>query len=359
MTSTPYPAYKPSGLPWLGDVPAHWDVRRIGTIAQILNGATPSTSNASYWDGDIVWITPDDLGKLRGRYISDSSRRITDQDYRSCGTSLAPAGSIAISTRAPIGHLGILSSAACVNQGCRLLAPETAVESTFLYYALSATVPTLDSFGQGSTFTELSKDKLASFTLTLPPSAEQRAIVRYLDYVDRRIRRYVAAKRKLIALLEEEKQAIVNRAVTRGLDPNVRLKPSGVEWLGDVPEHWEIRRAKYLYREADERSTTGAEELMSVSHITGVTPRKKSVTMFMAESNMGYKLCRTGDIAINTMWAFMAALGVARQNGLVSPSYGVYRPLNNERMDHTYIDSLLRTEAYKANYTIRSTGITS
>ena len=66
--------------------------------------------------------------------------------------------------------------------------------------------------------------------------------MRYLDYVDRRIRRYVAAKRKLIALLEEEKQAIVNRAVTRGLDPNVRLKPSGVEWLGDVPEHWEVRR---------------------------------------------------------------------------------------------------------------------
>ena len=98
---------------------------------------------------------------------------------------------------------------------------------------------------------------------------------------------------------------------------------------------------------------------MSVSHITGVTPRKKSVTMFMAESNVGYKLCRPGDIVINTMWAFMAALGVAQQNGLVSPSYGVYRPLNHERMDYIYVDRLLRTEAYKANYTIRSTGITS
>ena len=98
---------------------------------------------------------------------------------------------------------------------------------------------------------------------------------------------------------------------------------------------------------------------MSVSHITGVTPRKKSVTMFLAESNMGYKLCRPGDIVINTMWAFMAALGVARQNGLVSPSYGVYRPLNIERLSHDYIDSLLRTEAYRTNYIIRSTGITS
>ena len=82
-------------------------------------------------------------------------------------------------------------------------------------------------------------------TLCSHPSPNSAAIVRYLDYVDRRIRRYVAAKRKLIALLEEEKQAVINQAVTRGLDPNVRLKPSGVEWLGDVPEHWEVRRLKH------------------------------------------------------------------------------------------------------------------
>ena len=83
--------------------------------------------------------------------------------------------------------------------------------------------------------------------LPLPPLPEQAAIVRYLDYVDRRIRRYVAAKRKLIALLEEEKQAIVSQAVTRGLDPNVRLKPSGVEWLGDVPEHWEVSESSVVH----------------------------------------------------------------------------------------------------------------
>ncbi len=248
MTSTlhPYPAYKPSRVEWLGDVPAYWEVRRVGTIAQILNGATPSTGNAAYWDGDIAWITPDDLGKLNSRYIAGSSRRITEQGYRACGTNLAPAGSIAISTRAPIGHLGILRSDACVNQGCRLLVPGDAVETEYMHYALSVTTPTLASFGQGSTFTELSRTLLAAFRIPLPPLPEQRAIVCYLDHVDRRIRRYVVAKRKLIALLEEEKQAIVNQAVTRGLDSNVRLKPSGVEWLGHVPEHWELPRLRNL-----------------------------------------------------------------------------------------------------------------
>ena len=87
---------------------------------------------------------------------------------------------------------------------------------------------------------------IGGMRIPLPPLPEQRAIVRYLDHVDRRIRRYVSAKRKLIALLEEEKQAVINRAVTRGLDPNVRLKPSGVEWLGDVPAHWEVPRLRNL-----------------------------------------------------------------------------------------------------------------
>ena len=98
---------------------------------------------------------------------------------------------------------------------------------------------------------------------------------------------------------------------------------------------------------------------MSVSHKTGVTPRKKNVTMFLAESNVGYKMCRAGDIAINTMWAYMAALGVARQIGLVSPSYGVYRPHASDTHIMDYIDPLLRTEGYRSEYLCKSTGITS
>ena len=94
----------------------------------------------------------------------------------------------------------------------------------------------------------ITKSTFLSATIPLPPLHEQAAIVRYLDHADRRIRRYVDAKRKLIALLKEEKQAIVNQAVTRGLDPNVPLKPSGVEWLGDVPEHWEVRRLSQVSR---------------------------------------------------------------------------------------------------------------
>jgi len=144
-----------------------------------------------------------------------------------------------------------------------------------------------------------------------------------------------------------------------GLKPYPVMKDSGVEWLGKIPGHWTEKRAKYFYREADERSTTGKEELLSVSHKTGVTPRKQSVTMFMAESTVGYKVCRPNDVAANTMWVFMGALGVSKQVGLVSPSYGVYRPIRPGDLLPKYVDRLLRVDGYKAEYMCRSTGINS
>jgi type I restriction enzyme, S subunit len=109
-----------------------------------------------------------------------------------------------------------------------------------------------------------------------------------------------------------------------GLRPYPATKASGVEWLPALPEGWEIHRAKYSFREADDRSEAGDEELLSVSHKTGVTPRsQKNITMFMAESYDGHKICRPGDVVVNTMWAWMAAIGVSHHVGIVSPAYGV------------------------------------
>jgi type I restriction enzyme, S subunit len=145
-----------------------------------------------------------------------------------------------------------------------------------------------------------------------------------------------------------------------GLKPYPKYKDSGVPWLGEVPEHWEVPRLKHLFCEIDERSETGDEELLSVSHLTGVSPRReKNVTMFLAESNVGHKLCSPGDVVVNTMWAWMAALGLARQHGMVSPSYAVYRPRHHGRLNSTFVDRLLRIEALRAEYVRRSTGVNS
>ncbi len=135
-------------------------------------------------------------------------------------------------------------------------------------------------------------------------------------------------------------------------------RPARMRWLPPVPQHWNEQRAKTFFREVDERSRTGQEELLSVSHLTGVTPRsQKNVTMFKAASYVGSKLCQPGDIVINTLWAWMAALGASRRTGIVSPAYGVYRPHRADSFNPAYLDYLLRTRAYTTEYIGRSTGI--
>ncbi|MCB2029929.1 MAG: restriction endonuclease subunit S [Rhodoferax sp.] len=144
------------------------------------------------------------------------------------------------------------------------------------------------------------------------------------------------------------------------LKPHAAYKDSGQDWLGFIPAHWSLLRAKRLFREVDERSKTGEEELLSVSHLTGVTPRRlKTVTMFLAESNVGHKVCRPGDLVINTLWAWMAALGVTKHIGIVSPAYGVYRPTDEGGILPAYANHLLRTPLYAAEYQRRSTGVNS
>lgn len=135
-------------------------------------------------------------------------------------------------------------------------------------------------------------------------------------------------------------------------------KEARLDWLNKIPSHWNELRAKYIFRHVDERSQTGEEELLSVSHITGVTPRsEKNVTMFMAESYVGHKLCQPGDLVINSLWAWMAALGISNYTGIVSSAYGVYRLLQPDRFVPKYLDYLLRTKGYAGEYLCRSKGI--
>ena len=137
-------------------------------------------------------------------------------------------------------------------------------------------------------------------------------------------------------------------------------KPSRLSWLKQIPESWGEKRARFLFRVIDERSETGNEELLSVSHITGVTPRsEKNITMFMAESYEGHKLCQPGDLVINSMWAWMAALGVSRHYGIISSAYHVYRQHDARTLNTKFLDYLLRTKGYAGEYLCRSKGVWS
>ena len=358
----PYPAYKDSGVEWLGEVPEHWEVRRLKGLLEMLNGATPTSGKSEYWNGDILWITPDDLGPLPGRYICSSRRRITRAGYRSCGTTLAPVGSTVVSTRAPIGHLAILNREGCANQGCRLLVPKrNALIPEWTYFGLLAARRELQVLGQGTTFAELSRVALGAFGLPLPPLPEQTAIARFLDHADRRIRRYIHAKERLIELLEEQKQAIIHQAVTGQIDvrtgqPYPAHKDSGVEWLAEVPDHWEVTRARYIFREIDRRSRLGLEQHLSMSQKLGLVPshRVENRTL-VSESYAGGKLCQIGDLVLNRLKAHLGVFALAQHRGVVSPDYTVLRLKTVGRME--FFERVLRSSGCRRELKVRARGI--
>ncbi len=238
-----YSSYKDSGIEWIDKIPENWELVPIKYIGKVLNGSTPSTSNKEYWNGNISWVTTDDLGKLKTKYIRKSRRRITKEGLNSCGTHLAPIGSVVISCRAPIGHLGILKVEACTNQGCKTIIPFN-FNSLFLYYSILNSKEAIDSLGKGTTFKELASSSLKDFKVLMPKIDEQIQIANYLDQKTNQIDELIAKKEQLIKLLEEERTAIINQAVTKGLNPDAAMKDSGIDWLGEIPEHWKEARIK-------------------------------------------------------------------------------------------------------------------
>lgn len=216
----------------------------------------------------------------------------------------------------------------------------------------------LELAANGVTRFGIPKAEIGAMLLPVPPVPRQRAIAGYLDCETARIDALIAAKERVLALLAEKRRALITRAVTRGLDPHAPLRNSGIPWLGEIPAEWRTERARWLFSERDVRSETGDEELLTVSHLTGVTPRsEKHVNMFEAETTAGYKLCEAGDLVINTLWAWMGAMGVSPMGGIVSPAYNVYEP--GTRLAPAYIDALVRLPVFVQEVTRYSKGVWS
>jgi len=156
----------------------------LGEISRIVSGATPKTGVADYWDGDIQWATPADLSKLDGPYIAETPRTLTDAGAKSCATSVLPAGSVLLSSRAPIGHVAINTVPMATNQGFKSLVPGPDLDAKYLYHWLKSKTAYLQSLGNGATFKELSKKTTEQVLVPLPAIPEQRRIAAILDRAD-------------------------------------------------------------------------------------------------------------------------------------------------------------------------------
>ncbi|SER90840.1 restriction endonuclease subunit S [Salisediminibacterium halotolerans] len=223
-----------------------WVKMKIKYLFRIQNGGTPKSDEISYWEPpEIPWLTPEDLSDKK-KYVNESKRQISYLGLSNSSANLISRNSVVMSTRAPIGNPKIVPFDYATNQGCKSLInkDKSRSSSEFLYYSLVANEEIIKIRGRGTTFKELSNYDLNNFTLSFPTLNKQNRIVSFLNQKTTEIDELIADKERLIELLEEKRQAVITETVTKGLDPNVKMKDSGVEWIGEVPEHWEVNKFK-------------------------------------------------------------------------------------------------------------------
>ncbi len=346
----PYKKYNDSGVPWLGKIPDHWQTLRAKRLFQKMCRPVLESDDVITCFRDGV-VTLRKNRRLRG--FTESLKEIGYQGIHKGDLVIHAMDAFA-------GAVGVSDSDGKGTPVYSVCKPLSGVNAYYYAYIIREMARSQWILALSRGIRERSSDfrfeGFASQTVPFPPLDEQIAIVRYLDYVDRRIRRYILSRQKIIKLLNEQKQAIIHQAVTRGLDPNVRLKPSGVEWLGDIPEHWDILRSKYLLREIDLRSISGNETHLSMSQRLGLIPQNQvEEKRLISESYAGGKLCEENDLVLNRLKAHLGVFAVAKQPGVVSPDYTIFRQVQPISM--RYYEMILRSPGCRIEFRKRAKGI--
>jgi len=335
---TEYLYYKKTPIKWALVVPSHWKIKALKYIAKLQSGDT---------------IRPDQFIEQGYPVFGGNGFRGFTKNYNNTG--YFPL----------IGRQGALCGNVNYSYG-QFFASEHAVvvypraNSVVTWLGESIRMANFNRLSQSTAQPGISVAVVENEHFPVPPIGEQKAIANFIYRKNAQIDAAISVKEQQITLLKERKQILIQNVVTHGLNSDAPMRDSGVEWIGTIPKHWWIKRAKYLFQEVDERSSYGQEELLSVSHITGVTPRsEKNVTMFMAEDYTGSKTCQEGDLVFNIMWAWMGALGISDRSGIVSSSYGIFRQAKTQAFNSQYLEMLLKTIGYIEHYNKVSTGLHS
>ena len=240
-----YSKYQETDLLWMGEVPSHWRKDKISRMVEFsASGGTPTSTNESYYDGNIKWVQ---TGELNDCEIFDTEKKLTEEGFKASSTKLFPAETLLVAMYgATIGKLGILKTEATTNQACCALFFNTKKWNTkyFFYYFLNIREKLIfSSYGGGQP--NISQEVIKQERLFVPPFTEQTAIAAYLDQATANIDKVIATKQKQLEKLEQYKQSKIHECVTKGLNPDVTLKPSGIDWIGDVPSHWRKIKLRY------------------------------------------------------------------------------------------------------------------
>ncbi len=231
-----YEKYKPSGVEWIGEIPKHWETNKLKYRDDVIMGQAPSSDDYNYSGIGLPFIQ----GNAEFKKLHPEHRL-----WCEAANKVAIADDILVSVRAPIGAVNIADQKIGIGRGlCAIRAKQDICK--FLYYYFLILNEELNSIGTGSTYTAISAEEVKNVFLITPPPSEQTAIASFLDEKTAQIDTLLENKQKLIELLKEERTAIINHAVTKGVNSKAKLKPSGIEWLGDMPQHWEVKKLKHI-----------------------------------------------------------------------------------------------------------------
>ena len=250
-----YDAYKDSGVKWIGEIPNHWEAIKISRVHPIIgSGTTPLSSREDYYsEKGLNWLQ---TGDLNNGLITETSKKITPNAVDECKMKFYPIHSVVIAMYgATIGKVGLLDIETATNQACCIIVPSKRIcpKYTFYSFIIAKEELLLSSFGGGQP--NISQDIIRKLKVPVPPLSEQQSIASYLDVKTEKIDKMIAKAEKKIEYLDELKQSLITRAVTRGLNPNAPLKDSGVKWIGDIPRDWEIPRLNFVTSKIGSGST--------------------------------------------------------------------------------------------------------
>jgi type I restriction enzyme S subunit len=237
-----YPKYKDSGVEWLGNVPEHWAVSKIKFIAPYQVGWTPPTKNDANFDGENLWAN---ISDLRGKIIHDTAKKISDEAAKAASMDITPGGSLLYSFKLSVGAVSFAGKDMYTNEAIASFLEGATLPLSYLYYVLPKFV--IENASTNIYGARILNQELISNAMLLAPSfQEAEKIANFLDHETAQIDTLIEKQQQLIKLLKEKRQAVISHAVTKGLNPNAPMRDSGVEWLGEVPEHWEVVPLKHI-----------------------------------------------------------------------------------------------------------------
>ena len=238
-----YDSYKNSGVEWLGEIPSHWEMKSLKYCLKFTIGVTPSSSEESYYFEEEPWITISDMS---GKHIT-KTHFVSKKAVKKCNMRVVPKGSLLYSFKLSVGQVSFTTKDAYTNEAIASFYPTNNTNLKFWYYVLPVYLIRNANKNIYGVYL-LNQDLIKNAMIIFPPKDEQKKIASYLDEKIAKINTAISGKEKLIELLKEQKQIIINDAVTKGLNKNAKFKNSGIEWLGKIPSHWDVKRFKDYFK---------------------------------------------------------------------------------------------------------------